>query len=141
VAAAECFEVRRRVHVGDWDRRFTADAADIGPAGLHVVDGRHIGHRAAGGQVRQDYLLVGAAENVGALRHEMHAAEQDVLGVATCRRQLTELERIAPEVGKLDDLVALIVVAEDDQPVAELALVFPDLRCYLFRAEPRVGRR
>ena len=39
MAAAERFEVRRRVHVGDRDRGRTADAGDIGPAGLHIVDG------------------------------------------------------------------------------------------------------
>ena len=35
---------------------------------------------------------------------------------AACSR---ELERVAAEVGVLDDLVALVVVAEDHEPVAE----------------------
>ena len=32
---------------------------------------------------------------------------------------LRELERVAAEVGELDDLVALVVVAEDDEPLAQ----------------------
>ena len=38
---------------------------------------------------------------------------------ACCGGVLAELEAVAGEVGVLDDLVALVVVAEDDQPLAE----------------------
>ena len=66
------------------------------------------------------------AEDVGALGHEVDAAEEDVLGVAATGGLLRELEGVAAEVGELDDLVALVVVAEDDELLAELPLQRPD---------------
>ena len=61
-------------------------------------------------------------EDVGALGHEVHAAEHDVLGVGPGRRLAGQLERVAGHVGELDDLVALVVVAEHEHPVAERRL-------------------
>jgi hypothetical protein len=60
-----------------------------------------------------------AGEDVGALGHEVHAAEHDVLRVGARRRLLGELERVAGDVGELDHLVALVVVAEDEDVAAE----------------------
>ena len=45
------------------------------------VGRRHVGHRAAGRQVGQDDGLAVGGEDVGALGHEMHAAEDDVVGL------------------------------------------------------------
>ena len=59
------------------------------------------------------------AEDVGALRHEMHAAEDDELGVGMGGHLTGQLERIAGVVGELDDFVALVVMAEDDGAAAE----------------------
>src|SRR5262249_35860151 len=56
----------------------------------------------------------------GALGHEVDATEQNVLCLRARRRELRQLERVAPRVGILDDLVALVVVTEDDQAVAQL---------------------
>ena len=67
------------------------------------------------------HLLVRAAEDVGALGHEVHAAEHDEVGAVLPRGVLRELQRVAGVVGELDDLVALIVMAEDDHAVAERA--------------------
>jgi hypothetical protein len=64
--------------------------------------------------------LVAGGQDVGALGHEVDAAEQDELGVALGGGQLGQLVAVAPEVGELDDLITLVVVSEDDQPVAEL---------------------
>ena len=61
-------------------------------------------------------------EHVGALGHEVHAAEDDELGFGMLRHLAGEAERIAGVVGELDHLVALIVMAEDDQPAAERRL-------------------
>ena len=66
-------------------------------------------------------------ENIGALGHEVHAAEEDVFGIAAAGRLLRELEGVAPKVGELDDLVPLIVVSEDHQILAQLPLQRPDL--------------
>jgi hypothetical protein len=57
--------------------------------------------------------------DVGDFGHEMHAAEDDVLGVGL-RGEARQLERIAGQVGVLIDVGALVVVAEDDGALAEL---------------------
>ena len=79
----------------------------------------HVGHRAAGGEVRQDDGLVGAREHVGGLGHEVDAAEDDGFGVGAGFGSLRELERIAYEIGVFYDFVALVEVAEDDEALAE----------------------
>ena len=78
----------------------------------------------------------GDGQDVGRLGHEVHAAEHDELRVRPGRRLARELEGVAGDVGELDDLVALVVVAEHEDPRAERLLG---------RAGPRhqvgVGRR
>ncbi len=49
----------------------------------------------------------------------MHAAEHDELGLGMLRDLAGEAERVADVVGELDHLIALVVMAEDDQPIAE----------------------
>ena len=63
-----------------------------------------------------------AGEHVGRLGHEVHAAEDDVGGLVVVRREPGELERVADRVGPADHLVALVVVTEDHEPVAERCL-------------------
>ena len=58
-------------------------------------------------------------QDVGDFRHEVHAAEHDVLGVGL-RGELGELQRIAGQVGVLVDVGPLVVVAEDHRAPAEL---------------------
>ena len=96
-------------------------AGDRVPGLLDLVEVGHVGHRAAGVQVGEDHPLVVAGEDVGRLGHEVHTAEDDVGGLAV-GREPGQLEAVAPGVGPLHDLVALVVVAEDQQPVAELRL-------------------
>ena len=67
----------------------------------------------------QNHLLMRGAQHVGALRHEVHAAEDDELGVGMLADLPRELVRVAGVVGELDHLVALIVMAEDDEASAE----------------------
>ena len=120
VAADEGLQVRCGVHVGDGHD--PVDVGDLGqrlPGLLDAVDVGHVGHRAAGVQVRQDDLLVVAGQDVGRLGHEVHAAEHDVLGLGALLGQHRQPERVAPGVGPAHDLVALVVVAEDEQPVTE----------------------
>ena len=59
------------------------------------------------------------AQHVGALGHEVHAAEDDVLGVGL-GGDLRELVAVAGEVGEADHFVALVVVAEQDGGCAQL---------------------
>ena len=55
------------------------------------------------------------------LGHEVHAAEDDELGLGPRGRLAGELERVARDVGELDDLVALVVVAEHERRVPSAA--------------------
>ena len=81
------------------------------------------------------------AQDVGALRHEVHAAEDDELGRAAAGRRARELQRVADVVGELDDFVALIVMPEDDQPVAELRFGFGNPRIHLVVRQTEVSLR
>jgi hypothetical protein len=60
-----------------------------------------------------------ATQDIGALRHEVHAAEHDVLGLWLVAGPLRQLEGIPADIGKLDDLVPLIVMPQDDKAVAQ----------------------
>ncbi len=100
----------------------TEDLLKLFPALLHGVRVRHVRHGAAGGQVGQDDGLVRRGEDVCGLGHEVHAAEDDGLGVRPGEGGVGQLEGVAHEVGVLDDLVALVEVAQDHCPVAQLFL-------------------
>jgi hypothetical protein len=62
--------------------------------------------------------VVRLGQDVGHLGHEVHAAEDDVLGVGL-RGQARQLERVAGEVGVAVDVGALVVVAEQHGAAAE----------------------
>ena len=117
-----------RVDVGDLGERL--------PGLLDRVDVGHVGHRAAGVQVGEDHLLVVAGEHVGRLGHEVDAAEHDVVGLGALLGEHGEPEGVATGIGPAHDLVALVVVAEDEHPVAERVLGGADAS-----ASSVVGRR
>ena len=118
-----------------------AERAQLLPADFELIDRGHVGHRAAGGQVGQDDLLVRRAEDVGALGHEVDAAEDDEVGGVLAGGELRELQRVAGVVGELDDLVALVVVAEDDEAVAERGLGGGDADVQLGVRQTEIGLR
>ena len=60
-----------------------------------------------------------APQHVGALRHKVHAAKDDVLRVGL-GRNFRELVAVAGEVGKADHFVALVVVAQQNRRRAQL---------------------
>ena len=123
VAAAERLDVRTGVHVCHRHRqRGDACVAEHVPGVLDLLQARHVGHRAAGREVGQDYLLVLGGEDVGRLGHEVHTAENDVRRIRAGRRLARQRERVTGDVGELDDLVALVVVAEHEQPIAQSSL-------------------
>jgi hypothetical protein len=115
-------EAGRRVDVGDRDDIGDAGLLELVPAGVDVIGGGHVGHGAAGGHVGQHHDLVGAGEDVRRLGHEVHAAEDDVLLVSLLGGPAGQLQGVAAVVGELDDVLPLVVVAEDDQPRRELGL-------------------
>ena len=104
-------------------RRSTSiDPGQLVPGLLHLVDVGHVGHGAPGVEVGQEHLLVVAGEDVGRLGHEVDAAEDDELGLGLAGGDPGEAEGVAPGVGPAHDLVALVVVAEDEQPGPERGL-------------------
>jgi hypothetical protein len=136
LAADERLEVGRAVHVGDgYDLLDVDDRLECLPGLLDRVDVGHVGHRAAGVEVGEDDLLVGRGEHVGRLGHEVHAAEDDEVGLGPLLGEDGEAVRVAPSVGPAHDLVPLVVVAEDEQPLAEGGLGRLD------HASELVGRR
>jgi len=107
------------VHVGDGDGvGGEAEALERFPAVFDLGNFGHIGHGAAGVEVREDDLLAGVAEDIGALCHEVDAAEDDVLR-AGFSGGLGELVAVAGEICEAHDLVALIMVAEENGGRAE----------------------
>src|SRR6266567_2808662 len=110
------------IHVGDGnDLARIEERRKLVPTGFHLADVGHIGHGTASVEVGQDDHLVRAAENVRAFRHEVHAAEDDVAALGL-RRLVRKLEGVAAEIGEFDDFVALIVMAKDDDVIAEAGL-------------------
>ena len=89
------------------------------PAVFNLRDFSHIGHGTSGVQIGQDNLLPGAAEHVRALRHKVHAAENNVFSIGFSRN-LRKLVAVAGVVGKADDLVALVVVAQEHGGFSQL---------------------
>ncbi len=68
-------------------------------------------------------------EDVGGLRHEVDTAEDDELGVVLLLREHRQAERVASCVGPSHHFLALVVVAEDEEPGTEGGLGRADPRC------------
>src|SRR6266478_4428584 len=116
------FDGRGRIHVGDRDDFARIDERrEFVPAGFHLADVGHIRHGATGVQVGKNDGLMLAAENVRAFGHEVHAAKDDIaaLGLGSLER---ELEGVTAEVRELDDFVALVVMAQNDDVWAQASL-------------------
>ncbi|MDZ7734136.1 MAG: hypothetical protein U5R31_14665 [Acidimicrobiia bacterium] len=134
VLADERLQRRGGVHVGDGhdlsNVRMTCSRAS--QASSTSVEVGHVGHRAAGVEVGQDHLLVVACEEVGRLGHEVDAAEDDVVGLGVFLGLYRQPERVAPGVAPLHDVVALVVVTQQEHPVPESALGLADPVVELF---------
>ncbi len=120
VTADERLQGGRRVHVGDRDEPLdVGDGAERLPCLLDLVQVGHVGHRAAGVEVREDHLLVVGGQHVGRLGHEVHAAEDDELGLGPFLGEHGQPVGVAAGVGPLHHLVSLVVVAEDEHAITE----------------------
>ena len=122
--AAERLQLGGRVHVGDRHERDTEPVEGLSRV-EHVVGPRHVRHGASGVHVGEDHRLVGLAEDVRALRHEVDAAEDDPSRVLPLGAETGELVRVPGDVGVLDDVVPLVVVPQDDERRSERAFRFP----------------
>jgi excinuclease ABC subunit C len=131
----KCLQRRRGVHVGDRDDPLDVDEpCQLLEDLLDVICVGHVGHRAAGTEIGQDDYLVGTGEDVGRLGHEVHAAEDDVGGVLLACGVAGERKGVATGIGELHHVVALVVVAEDDEASAERPLGVGDHAMQLLRA-------
>ena len=61
-------------------------------------------------------------QDVGRLGHEVHAAEHDELSIRARCRFAGQLEGVAGDIGELDHLVALVVMAKHEEPIAQCRL-------------------
>ena len=83
-------------------------------------------------------MLVGARQHVGRFGHEMHAAKHDRVCSVVLRRKLGEFVAVADRIGPADDFIALVVVSENDETVAERGLGSLDHRRQLLSVRDRV---
>ncbi len=86
-----------------------------------MADVGHIGHGATSVQVGKDHRLVLTAENIRAFGHKVDTAEDDIAALGL-RSLEGELEGVTTEIGKLDDFVALVMMAQDHDVLAEAGL-------------------
>ena len=129
----------RTVHVGDRHESFDIDhGAQRLPGLLDLVEVGHVGHGAAGVEVGQDHLLVVGGEDVGRLGHEVHAAEHDEVGLRPLLGEHRQPVGVTPGVGPAHHLVALVVVAENEEAVTEPRTRLADPRMELVRRRCRV---
>ncbi|SBT10145.1 hypothetical protein ACCAA_890024 [Candidatus Accumulibacter aalborgensis] len=117
---AEGLEIGGRVDVGHrGDLLIDVEyLAEFAPAALDLGQIGHVGHRAAGGEVRQDGHLFRLRHDVGDFGHEMHAAEDNVLRFGL-RGEAREFQRVTGKVGVLVNVGTLVVVAEQNGLVAK----------------------
>jgi len=67
--------------VSDRNDLGVGESGQVVPGVLELVDLGHVGHAAAGGEVRQGDDHVVGGQDVGGLSHEVNAAEDDELGI------------------------------------------------------------
>ena len=121
--AAEGLQIGRGIDIGDRGDVLVRveDGGQFAPGAFDLGQIRHVGHGTAGGQIGEDGNLFRAGHDVGHLGHEMHAAEDDEFGIGL-RGQAGQLERISGQVGVLEHVGALVVMAQNHHPPAELGL-------------------
>ena len=85
---------------------------------LDLIDRRHVRHRTSGTEVGQDDTLMVFAKDIGRFGHEMNAAEDDIFGLGL-RRHYRKLVAVARQIGVADNVVALVMMAENDDALAQ----------------------
>ena len=90
------------------------------PRPLHILQAGHSSQRTASFQVGYEHSLSRLGQYGSRLGHKVDATKDDVLGVTTIGGVAGQLERVAPKVSELDDLLLLVVVAQNHQLVAQL---------------------
>ena len=121
--ATEGLQISRGIDVGDRrDHRIgIKQRGQFAPGALDLGEIGHVGHGTAGGKIWQDGDLFRPRQDVRHLGHEMHAAEDDVIGLRL-GRLARQLERVAGEIGVSIDFITLIVMTENHQTFTERGL-------------------
>ena len=120
-ATHEVFQVGSTVDVGDGHDGVGRAGRHFVPGQLHIVEVGHVCHRAAGAQVGQDHLLPRPRQNVGRFRHEVDAREDNELRSRLGCRRFGKRVGVTRPVGETDDIVHLVMMAENHQPAAKLS--------------------
>ena len=94
------------------------DIFEFVPRRQHLFEIRHVRHAAPGLQVRQDHDLIGASEDGGAFRHEMHARKDDIFRF-DFRAFFAQLVAVALKIGKLHHFIALVMMSQDHHFIAQ----------------------
>src|SRR5262249_13832236 len=115
--SAESLDCGRGIHIGQRGDAMPflvgqTHGDELFPAAFYLSDLSHISHGAAGIEIGQDYLLAGMGENVGAFRHEVHAAKNNELR-SSASGLLGKLVRVAAKIREANHFIALVVMAED----------------------------
>ena len=119
VSTHKGFQGCRRVHVGNGDNSLGIRyLGELSPSLFNLIEISHVGHRAAGVQIRQNDLLVVGGQDVGGLGHEVDATKYDDLGLA-CGSFLRETEAISGYIGEDHDLLHLIMVTQNHEAIAK----------------------
>ena len=119
--ATKRLEDRRRIHIhrrhhGLVGRDHTSQGF---PTLIDLLNGGHIGHGTTRSHIGQNHGLLGAAENIRCLGHEMHATKHNVGPLRTFSRELGQQQRVSTKVGMLNDFITLVVMAEDHHALAK----------------------
>ena len=78
-----------------------------------LTDLSHVCHGASGIEIRKDGCLPGPGENVGTLRHEVHAAKDNIFAACACGL-LRQFVGVTAKIGEADYLVTLVMVPKND---------------------------
>ncbi len=128
MAPTEALEIRCRIDVGDrGDFSVRVEhCLELLPGFFDQWQTGHIGHRAAGGQIREDGDLILTREDIGHFRHEMNATKDNRACIGLGRFP-GEPQGITGEIGMAKHFIALIVMTQDDAVTSKACLAVDDL--------------
>ncbi len=117
------------VHVSDWDDRVIgAGLLELFPALDGLVEAGHVRHRASGAKVGENDADGFFGQDIRAFRHEVNAPEDDIFDSLLRRRVAGKLKAVPGEVREVDDVILLVMMAQDHELLTE---------CFLGRLNPK----
>ena len=120
VAAHEGLQIGTGVHIGErHDGAIGELCRDLLPRIVDREDVGALGQVAACAQVGKDHALVWLGQDVRGLGHEVHTQKDHEIRLGRLGAPTGQQKRVAGDVGESDDFMLLVVVAKDDESVAE----------------------